>query len=100
MHTANEPRVIGLASYRLQVDRVSVGLEHDGSASDCGLADAALAKPAAAPDAFGVLPLFQLQEAPDHRHELLRELLDRTLNETGRLGVALGEHLIELLLAD
>ncbi len=84
------PAWSGSLRMRPQVDGMPVRLEDDGGAADRELADAALAQPAADHDALGVLPFLEPQEAPDHRRELLRELLDGALDDAGRFGVAFG----------
>ena len=65
---------------------------------DHQLADPARPEAAADHDALGVLPAFQLEEAPDHQRQLLREILDRAMQNAGSLGVALAEQFVELLL--
>ena len=77
-----------------------VGLEDDRGAADRQLADAARAKAAADHDALGVAPGLELEEAADDQRELLGEILDRALHDAGRFRVALGQQLVELLLAD
>src|SRR6185436_13441135 len=100
MHATDEAGVVRLVADGAQIDRVPVGLEDDGRAADRKLPDAALAQAAADHDALRVLPFLESQETPDDRGELLRELFDGALDDAGRFGVAIGQHLVELLLAE
>src|SRR6185503_7378232 len=100
MDAANESRVIGGMTNRVQVDRVAAPLQGDAGATDGELADAALTQTAADDDALDILPFLQAQEAADHRGKLLRKFLDGAVNHAGGLGIAFQEEFVELLLAD
>ena len=100
MHAADQSRVVRLVVDRMQLHVEAVGFQSDGGATDGKLADPALAQAAADHDALGVFPSFESQETTDDLGELLRELLDGALDDSGGFRVPLREHLVELLLAD
>src|SRR4051812_9469950 len=100
LHTTEEACMVRIVPDGFQLDVPSIGLEEHSGAPDGELTDAALAQPAAHHDSFGILPTFQAQQSPHHRGKFLRKLLDGSVNHASRLGVAVGEQLVELLLAD
>ncbi len=91
MRGADQPGLVGIVADRHEIDRYLVGLEDHRRAADGELADAAPAEAAAHDDAFGVAPGLELEEAADDERELLREILDRALQDPGRLRIALGQ---------
>ncbi len=97
---ADEAGLVGMVADRRELDVDAGRLQQHRGAADRELADAALAQAAADHDALGVAPALQAQEAADHGRELLGEILDRALDDAGRLRVALDEELVELLLRD
>ena len=64
------------------------------------LSHAAGAKATDDDQAFCLFPRFQLEKAPNDQRELLREFLDRTLDNSGRLWITVAEQAIKLLLGD
>src|SRR5262249_55464019 len=99
MRGTDEARFVGIAADRHEVDGHLVGLEDDSGATDGELAVAAVAKAAAYDDAFGIAPSLELEETANDERELLREVLDRALQDTGSLRIAFGEQRIQRLLA-
>src|SRR6185436_7944532 len=100
MDAADEAGVIGCMTNRMQVDRVPATFQDHAGPTDGELADAALTQAASHHDALDVLPLLQAQEAANHRGKFLRKFLDGAVNHAGSFGIALQQHLVELLLAD
>src|SRR5262245_10147513 len=99
MRRADEAGFVGIAADRHEVDRHLVGLEDDRSTTDGELAVAAVTKAAAHDDPFRVAPSLELEETANDERQLLREVLDRPLQDPGRLRIAFGEQRIERLLA-
>lgn len=100
MRGADQRRLVRMVADRHQVEAAELRLEQHVGASDRELADAALAEAAADHDALGLVPGLELQEALDDAGERLGELLDRALDDAGRLVVAVDEQVVERLLAD
>ena len=100
MRGADQAGFVRIVADRHQVDRDLVGLEDHRRAADGELADPAGAEAAADHDPFGVAPGLELEKAPDDEGELLRKILDRALQDAGRLRIAFDQQRVELLLAD
>src|SRR5262249_52308103 len=64
------------------------------------VADPAGAEAATHDDSFGIAPGLELEEAANDERQLLGEVLDCALHDTGGLGIARREQRIELLPAD
>ena len=90
MGGADQARLVRVVTDRHELDGYLVGLEDDGRAADRKLADAAGAEAAADHDPFGVAPGLELEEAADDDRELLGEILNRALDDAGRLRIAFG----------
>ena len=100
MNCADQARVIRIVADQRQVEIGVVGFQQHGGAADRQFADTPAAKAAADHQAFGVAPGLQLEEAPDHGVKLLREILDGALHHARRLGVALDQQFLKMLLGD
>ena len=100
MRGADQPGFVRVIANRNELDGDLVRFKDHRSAPDNQFANPARAEPATDHDALGILPALQLEIASDHQRELLRKVLDCTLHDASRLGVALGEQAIELLLGD
>ena len=100
MRGADQPGFVRVIAHRNELDGNLVRFKDHRSAPDNQFANPARAEPATDHDALGILPALQLEIASDHQRELLRKVLDCTLHDASRLGVALGEQAIELLLGD
>jgi len=82
------------------VGRHPICFENDTRSAYRELSHAAGAKAAADDQAFSLFPRFQLEKAPNDQRELLREFLDRTLDNSGCLWITVAEQAIKLLLGD
>src|ERR1051325_6097727 len=100
LQRANQARFVRMVADRLHLDLEILGLEDDLRARDGELAEAAGAEAAADDDTLGLLPGLHLEETPRDVGELLREVLDRAVDDRRRLGVVADEHVVEHLLAD
>ncbi len=88
---AEQTCLVGIVADRQKIDRHLVGREDDGGAADGELTHATGTKAAAHDDTFGIAPGLELEETADDECELLREILDRPLQNTGRFRIALDE---------
>ena len=100
MRGADQAGFVRIVADRHQVDRHLVGFEDHRRPADGELADPAGAEAAADHDPFGVAPGLELEKSTDDQGKLLRKILDRALQDAGRLRIAFDQQRVELLLAD
>ena len=100
MRCADQAGLVGVIADELDLELETFGLQQHLGASERELAHAAFTKAAAHDDALGATPTRILEKALDDAGERLRKFLDRAVDDAGRLGIALGEQLVERLLVD
>ena len=100
MHGADQAGLVRDDGGSAELELPALGLEQNRRAPDRQFADTARPQAAANRDPPRPPPLLQLEEAADHRRKLLRELFHGRDDQTGRLGIALGQQLVQPFLAD
>src|SRR5258708_6908458 len=100
MQRTDQAGFVGMKADRHQLDLEVFILENDSGARDREFAEPAVAKPATDHDALGLVPRLGLEEFSRHIGQFLRKLLDRAVQDGGRLQIVADQNGVELLLAD
>ena len=99
VRAADQPCLIGIEPDRHHLHLKPLGPEDDVGTRDGKFADPTLPEAATDHDGFGLLPGLALEETPGNEGQLLRELLDRAVNQGCSFDVIADQNFVELLLA-
>ena len=100
MRAADQPGLVRIEPDRHHLHLQSFGLEDDIGARDSKFADPALPETTADHDGLGLVPRLALEKAARDEGKLLREALDRAVQQRRRLDIVADQNLVELLLAE
>src|SRR3954452_23052680 len=83
---------------RNQFDLDLFCLEKNSGPANNQFTHAACSKATADDETFGVLPFLQFEETADHQGKFLGKVLNRSVNNPSRLGLASGKDFVEFSL--
>src|SRR5579872_4616883 len=98
MQAADQAGIVRIETDRTEVDLEILRFKQNVGPRNGEFADPALAKAPANHDAFGIGPGLLLEESRRHIGQFGCELLDRTMDQGGRINVLTLERLVELAL--